>query len=115
MKDLLVLAAQLITAIAQLLGPGGARGVVADSRLVSQTAVATPLPCPASHSIVPPSKLTSASIIDNEVTASLRRNLLNPETMQRVSAKTAPWFNISAVVRGLEVSGQALPPALAET
>jgi putative transposase len=36
MKDLLVLLAQLLTTIAKLLGPGGARAVVADSLLMKQ-------------------------------------------------------------------------------
>jgi hypothetical protein len=36
MKDLLVLIAHLITTIAKLLGPGGARAVVADSLLMKQ-------------------------------------------------------------------------------
>jgi hypothetical protein len=36
MKDLLVLVAHLLTTIAKLLGPGGARAVVADSLLVKQ-------------------------------------------------------------------------------
>ncbi len=36
MKDLLVLLAHLLTTIAKLLGPGGARAVVADSLLMKQ-------------------------------------------------------------------------------
>jgi len=36
MKDLLVLLAHLLTSIATLLGPGGARAVVADSLLMKQ-------------------------------------------------------------------------------
>ena len=36
MKDLLALLAQLLTTIAKLLGPGGARAVVADSLLMKQ-------------------------------------------------------------------------------
>jgi putative transposase len=36
MKDLLILLAQLLTTIAKLLGPGGARVVVADSLLMKQ-------------------------------------------------------------------------------
>jgi len=36
MKDLLVLLAHLLTTLAKLLGPGGARAVVADSLLMKQ-------------------------------------------------------------------------------
>jgi hypothetical protein len=36
MKDLLVLLAHLLTTIAKLLGPGGAKAVVADSLLMKQ-------------------------------------------------------------------------------
>jgi len=36
MKDLLVLLAHLLTTIAKLLGPGGARTVVADSLIMKQ-------------------------------------------------------------------------------
>jgi hypothetical protein len=36
MKDLLALLAHLLTSIAKLLGPGGARAVVADSPLTKQ-------------------------------------------------------------------------------
>jgi hypothetical protein len=36
MKDLLVLLAHLLTTVAKLLGPGGARAVVADSLLMKQ-------------------------------------------------------------------------------
>jgi hypothetical protein len=36
MKDMLVLLAHLLTTIAKLLGPGGARAVVADSLLMKQ-------------------------------------------------------------------------------
>ena len=36
MKDLLVLLAHLLTTIAKLLGPGGARAIVADSLLMKQ-------------------------------------------------------------------------------
>ena len=36
MKDLLVLLAHLLTTVAKLLGPGGARAVVADSLLIKQ-------------------------------------------------------------------------------
>jgi hypothetical protein len=36
MKDLLILLAHLLTAIAKLLGPGGARAVIADSLLMKQ-------------------------------------------------------------------------------
>ena len=36
MKDLLVLAVQLITTIAKLMGPGGARAIVAESLLMKQ-------------------------------------------------------------------------------
>ena len=36
MKDLLALLAHLLTALAKLLGPGGARAVVADSLLIKQ-------------------------------------------------------------------------------
>jgi len=36
MKDLLVLIAHLLTTVAKLLGPGGARAVVADSLLMKQ-------------------------------------------------------------------------------
>jgi len=36
MKDLLVLLAHLLTTIAELLGPGGARAVVTDSLLMKQ-------------------------------------------------------------------------------
>ena len=41
MKDLLVLVAHLITTIAKLLGPGGARAVVADSLLIKQQLLVT--------------------------------------------------------------------------
>jgi len=36
MKDLLVLLAHLLTMIAKLLGPGGAKAIVADSLLIKQ-------------------------------------------------------------------------------
>ena len=36
MKDLLVLLAHLLTTLAKLLGPGGARAIVADSLLMKQ-------------------------------------------------------------------------------
>ena len=36
MKDLLILIAHLLTTVAKLLGPGGARSVVADSLLMKQ-------------------------------------------------------------------------------
>ncbi len=36
MKDLLILIAHLLTTIAKLLGPGGARAIVADSMLTKQ-------------------------------------------------------------------------------
>jgi shikimate 5-dehydrogenase len=36
MKDLLILLAHLLTTVAKLLGPGGARAVVADSLLMKQ-------------------------------------------------------------------------------
>ena len=36
MKDLLVLLAHLLTTIAKLLGPGGAKAIVADSLLMKQ-------------------------------------------------------------------------------
>ncbi len=36
MKDMLVLLAHLLTTIAKLLGPGGARAVIADSLLMKQ-------------------------------------------------------------------------------
>jgi len=36
MKDLLILLAHLLTTIAKLLGPGGARAIVADSLLMKQ-------------------------------------------------------------------------------
>jgi hypothetical protein len=36
MKDLLILLAHLLTTISKLLGPGGARAVVADSLLMKQ-------------------------------------------------------------------------------
>lgn len=36
MKDLLVLAVHLITMIAKLMGPGGARAIVAESLLMKQ-------------------------------------------------------------------------------
>ena len=36
MKDLLILLAHLLTTIARLLGPGGAKAVVADSLLMKQ-------------------------------------------------------------------------------
>ena len=36
MKDLLILIAHLLTTIAKLLGPGGARAIVADSLLTKQ-------------------------------------------------------------------------------
>jgi putative transposase len=36
MKDLLMLLAHLLTTVAKLLGPGGARTVVADSLLMKQ-------------------------------------------------------------------------------
>jgi hypothetical protein len=40
MKDLLVLLAHLLTTIAKLLGPGGARTVVADSLIMKQQLLA---------------------------------------------------------------------------
>jgi hypothetical protein len=36
MKDVLVLLAHLLTTLARLLGPGGARAIVADSLLMKQ-------------------------------------------------------------------------------
>ena len=36
MKDLLILIAHLLTTIAKLLGPGGARAIIADSLLMKQ-------------------------------------------------------------------------------
>ena len=36
MKDLLILLAHLLTTVAKLLGPGGARAIVADSLLMKQ-------------------------------------------------------------------------------
>ena len=36
MKDLLVLLAHLLTTIAKILGPGGAKAIVADSLLMKQ-------------------------------------------------------------------------------
>ena len=44
MKDLLALLAHLLTTIAKLLGPGGARAVVADSLLMKQQLLATIAP-----------------------------------------------------------------------
>ena len=52
MKDLLVLLAHLLTTLAKLLGPGGARAIVADSLLMKQQLliINRPFCVPQSHS-----------------------------------------------------------------
>ena len=50
MKDLLILLAHLLTTVAKLLGPGGARAVVADSLLMKQQLAAVSRSAPDSAS-----------------------------------------------------------------